>query len=75
MAQVSTVGPLCVSGSPRVPPRALVEAGRMLETMLTNREDIARGLRDVGALTAVFGRTENVCDLPTSETSWGPLAA
>ena len=62
MAQVSTVGPVCVTGSSRVPPRALDEAGRMLQTMLANRSDVGAQLRLVGALTAVFGRTENVCD-------------
>ena len=64
MEQVSTVGPVCITASSQVPPRALVETGRMLETMLANRGDIGRQMRDVGALTAVFGRTESVCDLP-----------
>ena len=64
MALVSTVGPVCVTGSSRVPPLALDEAGRMLQTMLANRSDIGSQLRRVGALTAIFGRIENVCDLP-----------
>ncbi len=64
MEQVSTVGPVCVTGSSRVPQQALDEAGRMLEIMLSNRGDVGNQLRSVGALTAVFARSENVCDLP-----------
>ena len=58
------IGPLCVTGSEQVPQRALEEAGRLLDVMLTQRGDVSAELRSVGALTAVFGRNEGVCDLP-----------
>jgi len=64
MEQVSTVGPVCVTGSFRVPQQALDEAGQMLEIMLSNRGDVGNQLRSVGAITSVFARSENVCDLP-----------
>ena len=64
MEKLSTAGPVCVTGSSRVPQQALDEAGRMLEIMLSNRGDVGNQLRSVGALTAVFARSENVCDLP-----------
>ena len=64
MEQVSTAGPVCVTGSSQVPQQALDEAGRILEIMLSNRGDFGNQLRSVGALTAVFARSENVCDLP-----------
>ena len=64
MERVSTVGPLCVTGSARVPMSALHEAGRMLAVMLADRGDVGSTLRGVGALTGVFARTETVCDLP-----------
>lgn len=64
MEKLSTVGPVCVTGSSRVPQQALDEAGRMLEIMQSNRGDVGNHLRGVGALTAVFARSKNVCDLP-----------
>ena len=64
MRQVSTVGPLCVTGGTRVPKRALDEAGRMLDIMLARRNDVGAELMRAGALTAIFARTEGVCDLP-----------
>ena len=64
MERTSTLGPLCVTGSARVPERALDEAARMLEVMLSDRGDVRAELRRVGALTAVFARSEGVCDLP-----------
>ena len=64
LAQVSALGPLYVTGSAAVPSCALDESGFMLGVMLRHRHDVGKVLRAAGALTAVFARSESVCDLP-----------
>lgn len=64
MAQVLARGPLYVTSGPQVSQGALGEAASMLETMLSNREDVGAELRRAGAITAIFGRSETSCDLP-----------
>jgi hypothetical protein len=62
-AQVAETGPLFVTSSEAVPLCALVQSGYMLDVILRHRKDVASVLRDAGALTAVFARSESVCDL------------
>jgi hypothetical protein len=64
MEQVVRIGPVYVTSGRAVPLSALEAAGGMLRTMLLNRYDIGAILRNVGALTAVFSRTETSCNLP-----------
>lgn len=45
MERVSTLGPVLVTGSSRVPQTALDEAGRMLQVMLASRADVGSSLR------------------------------
>jgi hypothetical protein len=71
MPQVSPTGPLYVTASEVVDPAALQEAGTMLSIMLCHRADLGVTLRGVGALTAVFSRTEGPCNLPYFEDLQG----
>lgn len=64
MAQLVELGPVQVTGSAVVVFEALEQAGIMMAMMLRERPDVAETLRAEGVLTAVFARTEQVCDLP-----------
>ena len=64
LSQVSLTGPLFVTAREGVEILALEEAGNMLSVMLDERPDLSEILRSAGALTAVFSRDQNPCDLP-----------
>lgn len=64
LSQVVDVGPVYVTGDASVPRAALVEAGRILATMLAHRPDIGAVLRAHGVFTVVASRSERICDLP-----------
>ena len=64
LSQVSRTGPLFVTAKAAVDSAALEEAGNLLSGMLGERPDLSDRLRSAGALTAVFSRNENPCDLP-----------
>jgi hypothetical protein len=63
MSLVAATSALYATGSQAVPPLALQEVGVMMAEMLRNRGNIAERLRTAGAVSAVFARTEDVCDL------------
>lgn len=67
MPQVADQGPLLTTSSEEVPLQALIEAASFMATMLELRPDVVATLQEAGALTAVFGRMQNVCDLPYFE--------
>ena len=58
------LGPLYATSASEVPVAALEHAGTMLSIMLRHRPDVVETLQAVGTLTAVFGRSQTVCDLP-----------
>ena len=74
MDQVSFLGPLYATGATEVPVAALEDAETMLAVMLRHRRDVVETLQAAGALTAVFGRDQTVCDLPYfSDLSGQPI--
>ena len=64
MDEVVFLGPLYTTSATEVPVAALEHAGTMLSIMLRHRPDVVETLQAAGALTAVFGRSQSVCDLP-----------
>jgi hypothetical protein len=64
MPRIFSKGPVYVTSSSVVPNCARKQASAMLTMMLRKRPKVAERLRSQGALTAVVGRTQNICALP-----------
>ena len=63
MVRATFLGPLVATGSSAVRRRALEDAETLLAMMLHYRTDVVDRLQLAGAVTAVFAKSESVCDL------------
>ncbi|RUO26286.1 hypothetical protein CWE09_06105 [Aliidiomarina minuta] len=64
MARNCVRGGLVATGSDNVNWHNLCQAAETLQTMLSQNSDVTQRLQENGAITALFGDGENVCDLP-----------
>ncbi|RUO25999.1 hypothetical protein CWE09_04540 [Aliidiomarina minuta] len=56
-----------ITGSENVSWEALQELGDMIDTMVQYRPDMVDRLRDFGTFYSVYGRNEDLCDIPYFE--------
>lgn len=64
LARSCVRGGLVATGSDDVSWHNLCQAAEMLETMLSQNSVVTSQMQQVGAITALFGPNEGVCDLP-----------